>query len=63
MGSTMGTECAPFYANIFMANSEVKHIYPYIKEKSLLYLRYIDDIFMTWKGTKAELRAFIKRIK
>ena len=27
---------------------------------SLLYLRYIDDIFMTLKGTKAELMTFIK---
>ena len=55
MGCAMGTICAPSYANIFMANFEAKHIYPYIKEKSLLYLRYIDDIFMIWKGTKVEL--------
>ena len=27
---------------------------------SLLYVRYIDDVFMMWKGTKAELMAFIK---
>ena len=48
------------YANIFMANFEAKHIYPYIKEMSLIYLRYIDDIFMIWKGTEAELMTFIK---
>ena len=60
MGCAMGTICAPSYANIFMANVEAKHIYPYIKEKSLLYLRYIDDIFMIWKGTKVELITFIK---
>ena len=45
-----------------MANFEAKHIYPYIKEKSLLYLRYIDDIFMIWKGTKVELITFIKEL-
>ena len=56
----MGTICAPSYANIFMANFEAKHIYPYIKEMSLLYLRYIDDIFIILKGTKAELMTFIK---
>ena len=26
----------------------------------LLYLRYLDDIFMIWKGTKAELMTFMK---
>ena len=44
MGCAMGTICASSYANIFMANFEAKYIYPYIKEKSLLYLKYIDDI-------------------
>ena len=62
MGCAMGTICAPSYANIVMANFEAKHIYPYIKEKSLLYLRYIDDIFMIWKGTKVELITFIKEL-
>ena len=31
----------------------------YIKKMSLLYLSYIDDIFMIWKGTKPELMSFI----
>ena len=44
------------------ANFEAKHICPYIKEMSLLYLRYIDDIFMIWKGTKVELITFIKEL-
>ena len=43
-----------------MANFEAKHIYPYIKEMPLLYLRYIDNIFMIWKDKKAELMTFIK---
>ena len=58
----MGTICALTYVNIFMANFEAKHIYPYIKEKSLLYLRYIDDMFMIWKGTKAELMTIMKEL-
>ena len=33
-----------------------------VKEKSLLYLRYIANMFMIWKGTKAELMAFIKEL-
>ena len=63
MDCVMCTICTPSYAKIFMANFEAKHIYPYIKEISLLYLRYIDDIFMIWKGTKAELVTFIKELR
>ena len=58
----MGTVCAPSCMNIFMVNFEAKHIYPYIKENSLLYLRYADNIFMIWKGTKADLITFIKEL-
>ena len=28
----MGAVCAPAYANIFMANFELKYIYPYAKD-------------------------------
>ena len=63
----MGTICAPAYANIFVAQFEAKHIYPYIHGKSLLFLRYIDDIFMIWNGTTKELHyskmVLIKNIK
>ena len=58
----MGTICAPAYANIFMAQFEKQHIYPYIKNKSVLYLRYIDDIFMMWTGTKEELVIFSEKL-
>ena len=63
MGCVMCTLCAPSYANIFMANFEAKHINPCIKEISLLHLRYIDDIFMIWKGTKTKLVTFIKELR
>ena len=56
----MGIICVPFYANIFMVSFEAKHIYPFIKKMSLLYLRNIEDIFMISKGTKVELMTFIK---
>ena len=45
-----------------MGNFEETFIYPHIVGKSLLYLRFIDDIFMLWKGTEEELKEFIKRI-
>ena len=53
----MGTICPPAYTNIFMAQSEAKHIYPYIYDK--IHRRYIDDIFMIWNGTTEELILFI----
>ena len=62
MSCAMGTISAPSYENIFLANFEAKHIYPHIKEMALLYLRYIDDIFMTWKGPKLDLITFIKEL-
>ena len=37
MGCAMGTVCAPSY----MAQFEEKHIYPYIRDMTLLYLRLI----------------------
>ena len=58
----MSTICASSYARIFIKNLEAKHIYPYIKEMSLLYLRCIGDIFMICKGSKAELMTFIKEL-
>ena len=51
----MGTVCAPSYANLFMAPV-------YLKDMSLLYLRYIDDIFIIWKGTKEQLITFINEL-
>ena len=45
-GCAMGTKCAPSYANLFMGKFEKKYIYNRIKNKSKLYLRFIDDIFM-----------------
>ena len=46
-----------------MANFQAKHIYPYtLKEILLLYLSYIDDIFMIRKGAKVVLMTFIKEL-
>ena len=45
IGCEIDRTCVPAQANIFMAQFE-KHIYPHIENKSILYLRYIDDIFI-----------------
>ena len=62
MGCAMGTISSPAYANIFMAQFEKQHMYSYIKNKSILYLRYIDDVFMVWTGTKQELLIFLEKL-
>ena len=51
----MGTIYAPAYANTFMANFELKYIYPYIKDKVKMFLRFIDDPFKIWTGSEQEL--------
>ena len=61
-GCGMGTICAPSYANIFMSEFEEKHIYPLTKIKSVISLRYMDDIFMIWIKSENELRHFMKKI-
>ena len=62
MGCAMGTIFGPVYANIFMDQFAKQHIYPYIKNKSILYLRYIDDIFMIWTWTKQELLICLEKL-
>ena len=62
MGCEMGIIFVPAYANIFMAQFEKQHIYPYIKNKSILYLRYIDDIFTIRTETNQELLTFLEKL-
>ena len=55
----MGTVCTPAYANIFMANFKLKYIYPYIKDKTKMFLRFIDDIFTISTGPEQKLLDFM----
>ena len=43
----MGTIYPLPYVNIFMVKFETKYIYQLMKQTSILYLRYNDDIFNT----------------
>ena len=58
----MGTKCAPSYANIFMGWFEEKFIFLLLTNLSDSYLRFIDDIFLIWNGTKTEFDNFLKKI-
>ena len=45
-----------------MSEFEERHIYPLIKNKSISYLRFIDDIFMVWTKSENKLKSFINEI-
>ena len=44
----METICTTLYENIFMSEFTEKYIYLLTKNKSVIYLLYIDDIFIVW---------------
>ena len=54
--------CKYTYANIFMAELEQKYIYPLIKDKSILFLCYIDDIFMVWTKSEKQVKDFMSEL-
>ena len=49
----MGTICVPSYADIFMSEFEERYIYPLFKNKSVIYLPYIDKNIMHELNPKA----------
>ena len=58
-GTAMGKKFAPNYANIFMANWETTALNKCSKQP-LLYLRYLDDIFIIWPHTETEFWDFFQ---
>lgn len=60
-GTAMGTRMAPSYANLFMGSFESKFITsnnPYV-QNIIIYKRFIDDLFILWKGTEYEAKQFV----
>ena len=57
-GTAMGTKMAPSYANIFMCELEERFLSE-CEKKPLVYLRYIDDIFMVWTDSDESLVKFV----
>ena len=45
-----------------MDHFEIKLFYPFIKGFSLIYLRFIDDIFFIWPGNKKDLMKFLNEL-
>ena len=61
LGTAIGTEMAPFYANLFMDRLE-RRLLSQAPVKPYIWLRYIDDVFMVWTGTELELVEFLNYI-
>ena len=57
-GTAMGTATAPNYANLFMDRFETKALANW-PLKPLIWLRFIDDIFMIWTHGEDKLDEFI----
>lgn len=59
-GTAMGATFAPDYANLFMGFLEHNHIHadnPF-SDNILMFKRYIDDLFLVWRGTETQLLEF-----
>ena len=55
----MGTIWASAYASILMASFESKYIYPYIIQKVITILRFIDDVIIICFCKEEEVLKFI----
>ena len=54
-GFAIGTICVPSYPNIFMGPFQRKYVSPFLQGHSLIYLRFTDNIFFIWTGSKEQL--------
>ena len=62
IGTAMGTRVAPTFACLFMGCIEFMMLNAWKGIPPHLYKRYIDDLFLFWRGTEAELLDFIKHL-
>ena len=60
-GTAMGTKMAPAYANIFMGSIE-ETLQNIDRDHIHIWKRFIDDIFVIWTGSEAQLTTFIELI-
>jgi len=58
-GTAMGNPFAPSFANIFMAQYEKTVVYTYHLQP-LVWVRFIDDIFLIWQHGASELDTFVQ---
>ena len=60
-GTAMGTKLSPSYANLFMKKFEEKYVCTYPLQP-ILWIRFIDDIFIIWQHGRESLLKFINHL-
>ncbi|CAJ0950559.1 unnamed protein product [Ranitomeya imitator] len=62
VGTAMGSNMAPPYANIFMASFEEHYVYTHyhFQQYCIYWKRYIDDVFLIWGGDEISLLQFYR---
>jgi hypothetical protein len=60
-GTAIGTKVAPSFGNRFLNKFEIQHVYTY-KKQPLVWLRYIDDVFLIWVHSLEELNEFVDHL-
>lgn len=65
-GVAMGTSCAPAYANLYLGGWE-RYVYSDDRyadflDDTLLWYRFIDDLFLVWTGSKDKLLDFLHEL-
>ena len=59
----MGTRAAPYFTNVYMCRFEDRFVYQtHWYEFVLDWIRFIDVIFMIWKGDTNSLEEFINHL-
>ena len=61
LGTAMGTKMAPSYASLFMGKLEMDLLASCVITP-LIWLRFLDDIFMIWNHSEQDLYDFISKI-
>ena len=61
LGTAMGTRMAPSFASLFMGKLEMDFL-DSCEKTHLIWLRFLDDIFMVWNHSEQELHEFISKI-
>lgn len=62
-GTSMGSPVAPSYANVFLSHIESRYVLPGSQSGNILaWLRFVDDIFVLWKGDEKALDEFAESL-